>query len=147
MIQISVNYRLLEYLKTLRDFLPISLKRDAEEKGKTYRGYKWHHSVMLWLVGPPAFAYKKLRVGECNFQIDGEGVTRKSNTGEKVIAWSDVKQVHILTKAYLIELEEGALPLPFRCFTKEEKVIFEDYIDLVKPNKSLNSDDLDAASY
>ena len=55
--------------------------------------------------------------------------------GKKTIPWNKVKQIHILTEAYLIELEEGALPLPFRCFSSNDIELFRSYKNLVKPYK------------
>lgn len=39
--------------------------------------------------------------------------------------WSEVLRVHRLSQAYLVEKAEGAMPLPFRCFTPAQRQAFE----------------------
>ena len=140
MITLLVNYKLSEYLKVLRDFFPIMMRRDSELKCKRFKGVRWYHNTLILIMAPPMFAFKKIVVGTCSFTIDEEGISRKSKTGKKVIPWTSVLEVHELTEAYLIELKEGALPLPFRCFNSRDIELFRSYKRLVKPNNSNKRD-------
>ena len=83
MITILVDYKLLEYLKILRDFFPTALKKDSELKGKKYKGFRWYHYLSIYIIGPPVFAFKKTVVGNCTFKLNEEGISRKSKIGEK----------------------------------------------------------------
>lgn len=118
--------------------MPIALAREAERKGKSFKGTSWHHYLLLYVLAPPIFLYKKTRVGDCIFKIDKDGIRRDSKTGVKVIEWGTIKDIHKLSSTYLIELNQGALPIPFRCFKSDEQDLFLSYIASEKPNKFKN---------
>jgi hypothetical protein len=71
------------------------------------------------------FLYKKLRVGACTFEFNTEGFKRTSRGHEMKVQWSEVAAVHQLSQAYVIELEEGAIPVPYRVFSLQERASFE----------------------
>ncbi len=77
-------------------------------------------------------------MGDCTFEIDEYGIRRTSKTGLKTIEWENVRHVQKLSSAYLIELNEGSLPIPYRCFNAEEQDLFSSYIASEKPNKFEN---------
>ena len=89
---------------------------------------KFFGKVAVHILGSFIFIYKVTRVGTCNFEINKSGLLRKSKMGEKTISWENVVKIQLLTEAYLLELEKGAIPLPYRCFKKDERILFEELV-------------------
>ena len=89
---------------------------------------KWFERAVISLLATPVFLYKRASVGTCVFRVDGEQIERKSKTGTLTKPWSSVVLVHRLSGAYLVELEHGAMPLPYRCFSPEQRSAFESFV-------------------
>ena len=128
-IDLSVSYGLREYISFVRDF---GVWHQATEGGKTEfmpgkRGAyaRFIHTATVYLLAPPIFIVKKRAVGECKFTIDENRVLRQSKSGDVELPWTQVQRVHRLTRAYLIQEEEGAMPIPYRAFTHEQLEEFE----------------------
>lgn len=83
MFSIYVDYQLSEYIKILKEFVPILLARENKKSGKNTKGIKWYQLILLYMIAPPAFFYKKLRVGNCTFEFDSIGIERQSKTGKQ----------------------------------------------------------------
>lgn len=69
--------------------------------------------------------YKRLRLGTCRFIVSEDGMTRSSKMGTKSVSWPEVQRVSECSVAYLIELEKGAMPIPFRCMNVEQRESFD----------------------
>lgn len=120
-IRFTVSYRLREYLSIVGDFMPIALREAGKHCDRLGLGTR----LTLALTAAPMFLYKKLRVGNCRFTIDSRGLTRHSRNGEIVLPWHEVHLVHALSQSYLVRKRSGAMPLPYRCFTAEERERFD----------------------
>ena len=116
-IRFTVSYGLREYLAILADFLPGALS----ERGRPCERLNFGSRLALAAVVTPMFGYKKLRIGDCSFVINAEGLTRDSRSGPLVVPWRKVLRVHRLKSAYLIQKDTGMMPLPYRCFTAAER--------------------------
>ena len=116
-ISFSVRYRLVEYLRfvTAHAFHTDASLRDL----RGARRIAAH--LTLLLVGTVGFAWKTARVGRCDFVLDGEGVTRRTRRGSGSVPWSRIKAIHAYTPGLLVELGEGAVPLPFRVLTDAQR--------------------------
>ena len=128
-VEVAVEYRLGEYKRVLRDFIPLALERDGK---KTNRLFPWNWPIledtMFNLFVPLVFWFKKSRIGNCKFTFSEAGFTRTSRGRTASRNWDEVKVVHRLSGAYLIELKAGgALPVPYRAFTPEEEQLFEGF--------------------
>lgn len=116
-ITFSVRYRLVEYLRfvTAHAFDTDALLRDL-------RGARRIAACLtLLLAGMAGFVWKTARVGRCDFVLDGKGICRRTRRGSGFASWSRVKAVHAYAPGLLVELEEGALPLPFRVLTETQR--------------------------
>ncbi len=126
MLIINVNYILSEYISILKQFAPVA---SAKEKNITLSSANLKLSLWdkftVYALGSFMFALKVRKVGLCTFHIDKEGFSRKSNVGEKFISWKKVINIHQLSNAYLMELEQGFIPLPLRCFDNIQRINFE----------------------
>lgn len=71
------------------------------------------------------FAVKKRKMPLCSFRIDEDGITRVTRLGSLVVPWRKVTNIYRYEPGYLIEKEKGALPIPFRCLTKEQRARLE----------------------
>lgn len=119
-IEFSVRYRLREYLKFVTEHA-----FDTDDSLRGLRGVRRHAArALLLTVAFFGFFYKVSRVGRCDFKIDGEGVIRKTKIGPGSVPWSRVKSVHTYSPGFLVELEKGAMPLPFRVLSPEQQQKF-----------------------
>ncbi|MDG4554287.1 MAG: YcxB family protein [Candidatus Competibacter sp.] len=128
-IDLSVSYGLREYISFVRDF---GVWHQATEGGKTdfvpsKRGVyaRFVHTATVYLLAPPIFIMKKRAVGNCKFNINESRVLRQSRNGDIELHWTQVRRVHRLSQAYLIQEEQGAMPLPYRAFTPQQLQQFE----------------------
>lgn len=116
-VQFSVRYRLGEYLKFVTEHA-----LDTQEELRMLRGVKRLLSrIVLQSVATLGFVYKSSRVGRCDFILDAAGVSRRTKRGPGSVPWSRVKAVHTYSLGFLIELESGAMPIPFRVLSPEQR--------------------------
>ncbi len=129
-IALRVVYGLREYLAILREYLPLRLVTWEQSRGKAADGrLSWQTritlAVLVPLVGSPVFWRKKRRMPVCRFSIDARGIERRAGGGRLAFAWSEVRAVHRLRDAYLVDQGGGGLPLPYRCFDAGQRAAFE----------------------
>ncbi|HLX24059.1 MAG TPA: YcxB family protein [Usitatibacter sp.] len=139
-ITIFVSYGLGEYLSVVRDHLPTMLEMGvATGKLKRMPPKVWHP---LFLAGSiVAFVFKKRRVGDCTFVIDEKGIHRSALDGAMTVPWSDLVAVRRYSRAYLIdEGSKGAMALPYRCFSPEQKVAMEGFIRAFEVDRPLSEE-------
>ncbi len=134
-IRITVVYRLREYLAILREFMPTQMLQRERSRGQLGgRGLSWSArlalAVLVPLVGAPAFWLKKRRMPVCRFTIAASGIAREAGGGRLQAAWSEVVAVHRLDRAWLVALADGAMPLPYRCFSAAQRAGFERLVAL-----------------
>jgi hypothetical protein len=134
MLTIPVEYRLAEYLAVVIEMLPAI--KAARKAGKPLHALPQATSSTTSafekaLVAPlaaAAFLYKRHKLGICIFGIDATGVRRRSKADELFVSWSDVKAVFRLTNAYLVAKEGGAMPIPYRCLSGEQRARLEELL-------------------
>jgi len=109
-VEFSVSYRLREYLAFVTEH-----SFETEDALRSARGVKRRLIKLAQMaIATVGFFYKMSRVGRCDFVIDSDGVRRRSKNGSGSVPWSKVKAIHTYSPGYLIELEHGAMPIPFR---------------------------------
>lgn len=128
-VAFTVAYGLREYLSFVHDY---GAWRQATEVHKVRAtstpprlGGWLYLMATVYLLAPPIFLFKNRRVGECTFTADERALVRRNKTGSTEMPWSEVLRVHRLSQAYLVEKAEGAMPLPYRCFTQAQRHAFE----------------------
>ena len=128
-MQVLADLRLAEYVRIGRDFEPRGvsnkLRFDAARSATGWWNSPRWELLLTWLIVPPVFIYKTIRVGPCRFLFDAAGLVRHSRMGEMRLRWSEVAAVHRLRDGYLIELDEGAMPIAYRCFPPGGRAAFE----------------------
>ena len=82
-------------------------------------------ALLVPLIGPPVFWRKKRLMPVCRFAIDAHGIERRAGGGRLAFAWDEVRAVHRLRGAYLVDKGAGGLPLPYRCFDAAQREAFE----------------------
>ncbi|MGO4380982.1 YcxB family protein [Pseudoduganella sp. RAF53_2] len=128
-INIRIKYRLGEYLSLIHSHALAEVARRKAKQGKAIgRIDSLLARGAVWLFGPPIFAFKVLKVGECSFAIDESGLVRQSKTGEMVLPWSSVVALHEYPVGYIIMKANGGLPIPFRVLTTEQRELLATYI-------------------
>ena len=81
--------------------------------------------AVIATFGTAMYFYKTWRLGPCTFLIDDGGITRTSNDGAHAITWLQVKSVIKYGSSFLIELEDGAMPIPYRVLSADQKLAIE----------------------
>lgn len=120
-LRVSVRYRLGEYVAFA---VAHALDTDAFVRAAPVWKQRMF-AMLLALVACITFVVKSLRVGRCDFVIDDNGIERRSRRGTSGLPWSRVQAVHVYPCGYLVELESGAVPLPFRVLTQRTRQKFE----------------------
>jgi len=131
---VEVSYGLREYLSCLRDFVPAV--RTARWRGVEPHQLEpgevrlpWRQRPMLFLAGLAMYFYKTRKVGTCTFTVGEDGLERKSRLGTLSVDWKDVRCVYKLRRAYLVALEKGATPIPYRVLSGEQRNEFESLLE------------------
>ncbi|WP_143703954.1 MULTISPECIES: YcxB family protein [Luteimonas] len=126
-IDVAVRYQLREYKQVLRESIAL---RHTLPVTPPNRWWPWNWPVsqiaIFDVFVPVVFRWKMARVGDCAFTFSASGLSRTSRGHTASRTWDQVGVVHRLSCAYLIELEEGgAMPLPYRVFSSEQRRLFE----------------------
>ena len=126
MITINVEYEASEYRNTLREFVPVMWvnRKTGHWPDKKLKASFWT-KIMIYCLGSVAFFWKLRKVGSCIFHINETEITRESKLGKKTISWDEVLNIHVMSSGYLLEISQGAMPLPYRCFSGHQKNEFE----------------------
>jgi len=110
-VEFDVDYRLGEYQAFV-------LEHYRYKTGKTPGPIA---RFLVSLFAAPFFFLKKRKLGRCGFTVDTQGIRRRSNHGELSVAWPEVVAVHRYAPGLLVEMDRGAIPIPFRCLSTEQR--------------------------
>lgn len=127
MISVTVEYQLAEYKRMVCDFMPLHLAA-MQKTPNRYLPWNWPiiERAFSAVFIPIMFKIKVAKVGTCKFTFSEEGLTRESEVGVKSCGWDEVSAVNSLSGTYLIHLRSGgAMPVPYRVFSTEERRAFE----------------------
>jgi hypothetical protein len=59
------------------------------------------------------------------FTLDEHGIIRTCGSGVTLIPWDDVNGIRRYTRGYLLVLQRGTLPLPYRCLDQAQQATME----------------------
>jgi hypothetical protein len=122
-IRFDVVYTLSEYLGFLRDHLSFTLRR-ASPPVRMRRITIPLACACITLIGIPVFLAKKRRMPHCAFRVDGNGIERSTRAGTLVRSWAAVDSVRCYRRGFLVMVDRGAMPIPFRCMDREQVAAF-----------------------
>ena len=116
MLRFSVTYQLREFLALVRSHaLMKATPRDASIfQQLTTR-------LLVAVVGTTMYLIKSRRIGTCDFEIDGNGITRVSKQGTLVTPWDKVTALHTYETGFILEVGAGGMPVPFRVLSPEQR--------------------------
>lgn len=123
-IRFTVRYGLREYLSVVLDHLPVAV----QARGRTHQRIGFLSRLAVALLVTPMFLFKRWRVGDCQFELDANGITRRSRRLPITVSWREATAVHRYRGAYLVVNGRGAMPLPHRCFSEKQRQHFERWI-------------------
>ena len=103
-----------------------------------YTGFMWQHAG--WLIRrrrvgrfnggylrvkstvTAALHFILLRRGSRTYEmtIDDHGIVRASDSGVTLIGWDDVRLVRRYRNGFLMVLQRGTLPIPYRCLSEAD---------------------------
>ncbi|WP_024892062.1 YcxB family protein [Luteimonas huabeiensis] len=112
----------------LREYLAFAVDHAVDTDAFVRRAPRWKvrlFRIALAGVASVAFLVKTRRHGACRFEIDADGLRRTTRRGTSGVPWTRVKAVHLYRPGYLIELREGAVPIPFRALDPSQRAAFE----------------------
>lgn len=122
-VKFSVHYRLWEYLTFVTEH-----SFETDEALRDTRGIKRLLAELLQrFLASLAFFYKTGRLGQCDFVISSAGLSRQTKIGMSSIPWSSVRAVHTYSPGYLVELDQGAVPIPFRVLSEQQRALFHTF--------------------
>ena len=127
-ISFSVSYTLGEYLSILQDHVPTAMARLAE-RGEARNAHPAGVRIALAVIATKNFISRKRRAPVCDFVIDELRIRRTSAEGRVDLRWRDVVAVHRYSRGYLIEKGEGAVALPYRCFSAEQAMTMSKLVE------------------
>lgn len=134
-LRVGVRYRLGEYVAFA---VAHTLDTDAFVRAAPVWKQRMF-AMLLALVACITFVAKSLRIGRCDFVIDDHGIERRSRRGNSGVPWSRVQAVHVYPRGYLVELESGAVPLPFRVLRAGERQRFETFAGALLRNATASA--------
>ena len=110
-VQFEVSYGLGEYRQfVLEHFHHLTGKRPGV-----------FGRFLVSAFATPLFFIKEAKIGRCAFTADEEAIVRRSRLGDYRMAWRDVTAVHRYSPGFLIENAGGAIPIPYRCLTPDQR--------------------------
>ena len=127
-LEFSVSYSLSEYLSIVQDHYPRASASYYSRRGKPLKRITRLTTLVLTLVGSVMFFFKKRRMPVCHFTINGERIKRVTQDGILEFPWTGVVAVHRYTQGYLIQKSRGAVPLPYRCLTEDQRTLLDAFI-------------------
>jgi hypothetical protein len=119
---ISVKYQLREYLSVVR-----AHARSLQHSTGAPLAKRILDDVIIATFGTAMYFYKTWRVGSCTFSVDDAGITRISKDGAITIPWAQVTSVIKYSSSFLIVLSDGAMPIPYRVLSIEQKAAIESW--------------------
>ena len=122
-IEFSVSYSREEYLSIITDYaLDISRKRSRDKNpNKKITTSFWFTKKLVRFIGSIAFFFKVRKMPVCEFTFSSEKVTRKTEMGTDDMEWSEISSIGEYSDGMIILLEDGDMPIPYRCISVEEK--------------------------
>jgi YcxB-like protein len=134
-ITFSVSYGLLEYLSFVHAHFPLVVEMLVAEGKMKKRPPRVLYPLAL-LGAPVAFLRKKRSMPVCDFTIDEREIRRVTKDGTLVTPWNSVLAVRRYPRGYFIDKGlKGAMPLPYRCFSPEQKAEMEELIRAFEASK------------
>jgi YcxB-like protein len=128
-IEFEIFYGLREYLSVTREHVLPYVNEDRIKKGKSLvTANDWVLRITHAIFTTPIYLFKVISVGRCHFRIDNEQIERRSKDGVLKCDWKDVVEVKRYARAYLVMKTDGAMPLPYRCFTQEQRTEFDNLL-------------------
>jgi YcxB-like protein len=125
-IEFDVFYGLREYLSVTREHTLPYLNEERHKKGKSdVTAEHWLFRAMHGAFTTPIYLFKVITIGSCRFRIDASQIERETKGGVLKSTWDDVIEVKRYSRAYLIVKTNGAMPLPYRCFTQKQRAEFD----------------------
>ena len=125
-MDIGVNYQRTEYLSILYDAVPvISIHRKSGTLPLERPSCGFFTKVLLNIFGSVAFFFKKRQVGSCELNFKDTTISRKSKSSDVTFELSKINYILELSTSFLIDVGKGAMPVPYRCFNKEQKHAFK----------------------
>lgn len=128
-LSFHVSYRLGEYRSLVTSHVIADFTRRKAEQGKEAGWLDlFILRATLYLFTPPIFLFKVLKVGPCDFKFDDAGIVRSSKSGEIVVPWAEIGQIHEYPAGYLFAKGNGAMPVPLRVLTHEQLAQLKSYV-------------------
>lgn len=118
-IEVTVKYSLSDYYKIISNHVPYAVQENPKKSSPI--GAWLIRKVVPTISCIVAIANGKLKPSY-HFTVSPEGVRRSGGKREMLVPWSDIVKVRNYGTNFFIELKRGgALPLPYRFLTHEQR--------------------------
>jgi hypothetical protein len=109
-LHFSVRYRLLEYVSFMWQHAGYLIRRRRIGHLAT-----WSMLVRSTSAAALHFVLQGRGRRTYEFTIDAHGILRAGASGVTLIDWADVRAIRVYSRGFLMVLQRGTLPIPFRC--------------------------------
>jgi hypothetical protein len=111
----DVVYRVSEYRQFVFEYV-----REVKGAAPGFVG-----RILISAMAVVVFAVKKSKMPLCSFSIDPSGIRRRTASGEYFVPWKRVKRALRYAPGYLFELDRGAMPVPYRCLSDDQRALLD----------------------
>ncbi|WGG53176.1 YcxB family protein [Rugamonas sp. DEMB1] len=124
-LRLNVVYQRAEYVDIVLELVALELAKQAKKKGKDHKPMGKASRLLAAALLSAIFFYKRLSMPSNDFTISKQGIRRVNRRGTVDVKWVDVTAVHRFARGYLLIKRNGGMPLPYRCFTSEQRAAME----------------------
>lgn len=84
----------------------------------------WHAALNFIMLRRSRHVYE--------FTIDPHGIVRSNGTGVTLVPWPDVSAIRRYSRGYMMVLQRGTLPIPYRCLDEVQRQTMDRFVTAVR---------------
>ena len=84
----------------------------------------WHAALNFIMLRRSRHVYE--------FTIDPHGIVRSNATGVTLVPWHDVSAIRRYARGYMMVLQRGTLPIPYRCLDETQRQTMDRFVSAVR---------------
>lgn len=80
----------------------------------------WHAALNFIMLRRSRHVYE--------FTVDAHGIVRSNGTGVTLVPWHDVSAIRRYSRGYMMVLQRGTLPIPYRCLNELQRQTMDRFV-------------------
>ncbi|MFP5390796.1 MAG: YcxB family protein [Gammaproteobacteria bacterium] len=126
-IQFNVRYSLGEYTLFMWQHSSYLIRRRKFSGPAAW----WMAARSTWSAAFNFFVQRRSR-HVYEFTVDDHGVVRTNSAGVTLVPWSDVIAIRRYTGGFMMVLQRGTLPIPYRCLDEQQKAVMGSFAETLR---------------